>query len=79
MNWDELFIEMAFLVSEKSKDPSTKVGCVLVSKDNTVLSTGNNGFPRGVKEEESYIEQVQDYPAFYEGKRLIAERWERPA
>lgn len=79
MNWDELFIKMAFLVSEKSKDPSTKVGCVLVSKDNAVLATGFNGFPRGVKEEESYMEQVQDYPAFYPEKRLIADRWARPA
>lgn len=81
MNWDELYIRMAFLVSEKSKDPSTKVGCVIVSRDgdNSVLATGFNGFPRGVKEEESYMEQVADYPAFYSEKRLIPDRWARPA
>jgi dCMP deaminase len=50
MNWDQLFIEMAELVSKKSKDPSTKVGCVIVGEGNTVLSVGFNGFPRGVNE-----------------------------
>jgi len=46
--WDRFFIEMAAMVATKSKDPSTKVGCVLVGKDNQVLSIGYNGFPRGV-------------------------------
>jgi len=51
MNWDKFFIEMAMLVSTKSKDPSTKVGCVIVGDDNAVLSIGFNGFPRGVRED----------------------------
>jgi len=50
MNWDRYFIEMAMLVAKKSKDPSTKVGCVLVGPENQVISTGFNGFPRGVRE-----------------------------
>lgn len=79
MNWDELFIKMAFLVSEKSKDPSTKVGCVIVGQDNAVLATGFNGFPRGVKEEETVMVQVENYPAFYPEKKLIEDRWARPA
>jgi dCMP deaminase len=49
-NWDNYFIQMAMLVAQKSKDPSTKVGCVLVATDNSILSTGFNGFPRGVDE-----------------------------
>jgi dCMP deaminase len=79
MNWDELFIKMAFLVSEKSKDPSTKVGCVLVTSDNAVIATGFNGFPRGVKEEEEVMVQVENFPAFYPEKKLLADRWARPA
>lgn len=51
MKWDEYFIKMAMLVASKSKDPSTKVGCVIVGPDNEVRSTGFNGFPRGVVEE----------------------------
>lgn len=50
-SFDEYFIRMAMLVSEKSKDPSTKVGCVIVGPDNEIRSTGFNGFPRGVDEE----------------------------
>lgn len=49
-DWDKFFIEMAMLISSKSKDPSTKVGCVIVGPDNEVRSTGYNGFPRGVIE-----------------------------
>jgi dCMP deaminase len=49
-SWDEHFIKMAELIASKSKDPSTKVGCVVVGPDNEVLSTGFNGFPRGVDE-----------------------------
>lgn len=50
MNWDELFIRQAMLISEKSKDPSTKVGCVIVGDGNVILSMGFNGFPRQVDE-----------------------------
>ncbi len=49
-DWDQYFIKMAQLISTKSKDPSTKVGCVIVGPDNEVRSTGYNGFPRGVRE-----------------------------
>jgi len=50
MKWDEYFIRMSMLVASKSKDPSTKVGCVIVGPDNEIRSTGFNGFPRGVTE-----------------------------
>jgi dCMP deaminase len=44
--WDIRFIEMARLVASWSKDPSTKVGAVIVRPDKTVASLGFNGFPR---------------------------------
>jgi dCMP deaminase len=50
MTWDELFILQATVIAHKSKDSSTKVGCVIVSDDNVILSTGFNGFPRGIEE-----------------------------
>ena len=50
LSWDELFILQAVLISQKSKDPSTKVGCVIVNDDNVILSTGFNGFPRNINE-----------------------------
>jgi len=49
-SWHRYFMQMARLVASKSKDQSTKVGCVIVGPDNEVVSTGFNGFPRGVDE-----------------------------
>lgn len=46
MDWDQYFISMCYFVAMKSKDPSTKVGCVIVGQDNEVVSTGFNSFPR---------------------------------
>lgn len=49
-SWDLYFIKMCHLIASKSKDPSTKVGAVAVGPGNEILSTGFNGFPRGVNE-----------------------------
>jgi len=46
--WDERFLELADTVSRWSKDPSTKVGCVVVRPDLTIAGLGFNGFPRGM-------------------------------
>lgn len=41
-------MNMCLFVANKSKDPSTKVGAVIVGPDNEVRGTGYNGFPRGI-------------------------------
>ncbi len=43
--WDFRFLGLAEHVSAWSKDPSTKVGAVIVDKDMRVISLGYNGFP----------------------------------
>ncbi|MCG8557996.1 MAG: dCMP deaminase family protein [Proteobacteria bacterium] len=48
--WDRRFVELAAHISGWSKDPSTKVGCVVVGPDREIRSTGFNGFPRGVED-----------------------------
>lgn len=48
ISWDQLHITNAVLVSMKSKDPRTKVGAIIVDKNNHPVSTGFNGIPRGV-------------------------------
>ena len=50
MNWNEYFFSLCDTVKQKSKDPSTKVGCVVATQDNRILSVGFNGFPSGVKD-----------------------------
>lgn len=79
LSWDELFIRQAMLFAQKSKDPSTKVGCVIVGDGNAVLSMGFNGFPRGVHEDRFDYEPHPTQPLAYVEKRtLIEERWKRP-
>jgi len=46
-NWDNYLMGIAEEVSKKSKDPSTKVGCVITTPDGAIRSTGFNGFPSG--------------------------------
>ena len=47
--WDSRWIEMAGIVSTWSKDPSTQIGAIAV-KDKRLISTGYNGFPRGIQD-----------------------------
>lgn len=49
---DVAFLEDATRAAGRSRDPSTKVGCIIVDDLNRVVSTGYNGFPRGVKDDE---------------------------
>lgn len=48
--WDERFLQMALLVATWSKDPSTKVGAIIVDGFRRVVSCGYNGAPKGVEE-----------------------------
>lgn len=50
ITWDEMWLLQAFLASERSKDPSTRVGAVVVSPDNRQSTVGYNGFPSRVKD-----------------------------
>lgn len=43
-NWA---FDLCYLVSRRSRDPSTKVGAVILRPDKTIASVGYNGFPRG--------------------------------
>jgi dCMP deaminase len=61
--WDRRFIELARFVADWSKDPSTKVGAVIVRPDRTVAALGFNGFPRGVLD---HSERYDDRPTKYE-------------
>lgn len=47
---DAGFILDAWNYAQHSKDPSTRVGCVIIRPDRTAASWGFNGFPRGVKD-----------------------------
>ena len=61
--WDKRFLELAKHISLWSKDPSTKVGCVVVGEDREIRSTGFNGFPRGIEDDHGRLsDRAQKYP-----------------
>lgn len=62
LNWDEYFIQVAETVAVKSKDRSTQVGAIIVNKQHSILSTGFNGFPRGI---DDYVEERHERPTKY--------------
>jgi dCMP deaminase len=62
--WDKRFMELAGFIAAWSKDPSTKVGAVIVDPRNKrIVSTGFNGFPFGVEDK---AERLDDRSIKYE-------------
>lgn len=48
--WNYRFMDMAQLVATWSKDPSSKVGAVIVDANRRIISTGYNGLAIGVED-----------------------------
>jgi dCMP deaminase len=61
--WDLRFLNLAEETASWSKDPSTKVGCVIVEPDtNRIMGVGFNGFPRGMCDhDELYADRETKY------------------
>lgn len=59
LGWDSYYLQLAKMVAKRSKDPSTKVGAVIVA--NSTYSLGYNGLPRGVKEHKSRWQRPEKY------------------
>ena len=67
--WDLRFLEMSELVSSWSKDPSTKVGSVIVDNDRRVISLGYNGFPKGVADNDRLNDREEKYKIVVHAER----------
>ena len=46
--WDRHFLQLCLDHARMSKDPSTRVGAVIIGPDREPVSDGFNGFPRGI-------------------------------
>ena len=55
-SWDVLFMRMVYQYASKSKDPSSKIGAIVV-RDRRPILFGYNGFPEGVKD---YSQRLTD-------------------
>ena len=52
ISWDEFFMGVAKLASQRSKDPDTQCGaCIIDPKTNRIVSVGYNGLPRGLSDD----------------------------
>lgn len=61
-DWHKRFLDLCEHVATWSKDPSTKLGSVIVDDKKRIVSVGYNGFPRGV---EDFEERYEDRPTKY--------------
>lgn len=46
--WDEHFLQLCLQLASMSKDPSTRVGALLIGPDREIVSSGFNGLSRGI-------------------------------
>jgi dCMP deaminase len=51
LSWDETFMQMSYLIAQRSKDPNTQVGACVVDENNVIVGLGYNGFPRGCSDD----------------------------
>lgn len=61
--WDQRMLDLAQQFATWSKDPSSKVGAVIVDSKRRVIGHGYNGFPRRIKDRpERYQDRAVKYP-----------------
>lgn len=61
LSFDLYYMSLAFMVAQRSFDPNTKCGCILVSKDNRILSTGYNGPIKGINDDKIPLDRDKLY------------------
>lgn len=54
--WVARYLRLAREVSTWSKDPSTRVGCVIIDPRRRVVATGYNGFPEAIEDRPEWLE-----------------------
>lgn len=55
MKWKSRFFDLAKTISSWSKDPSKKIGVIIVNSENKIVSTGYNGFPKNINDSEERL------------------------
>lgn len=81
LSWDQFFMTVAKVCAMRSKDPSTQVGAILVNNLKQIISTGYNGFPRGVGDDKfpwtrdgEWIDTKYPYVAHAELNAIVSAR-----
>lgn len=61
IGWDEYFMKLMDLTKERSKDPNTNIGAVLVDNEHDIITTGYNGMPQGMPENDEIWQRPIKY------------------
>jgi dCMP deaminase len=61
MDKKEYFMGIAYEIAKASKDPSSKVGCVIVDDNQRIVSTGYNGMVSGCSEDKFWETKEMKY------------------
>jgi len=59
--WQKRYLDLAKYISTWSKDPSTKCGSVITDRYNRIISTGFNGFPQGIQDDDRLKDRNTKY------------------
>lgn len=60
-SWDDYFIGLAKVVSQRSHDIHTQHGCVITDSSHRILGMGYNGFPRGLDDSKLPLSRPEKY------------------
>jgi len=60
--WMIRFMRVAKEVGSWSKDPSSKIGAVIVNENRRILATGYNGFPKTIADDDRLNVKEEKYP-----------------
>lgn len=68
ITWDETFMAMVYVAAARSHDPRTKIGAVIATPDNMIVSMGYNGIPRGLEYNEDVMNSPEKYKIMCHGE-----------
>ena len=67
--WNDYFLGLAKVVSQRSHDVHTKHGCVITDKNNRILGVRYNGFPKGLDDSKLPLSRPEKYPWFIHSEK----------
>lgn len=62
IKWKDYFMLSAKIASERSKDPCTQVGAVIVNNENKIIGTGYNGLCNGISDDSGLWRKDSENP-----------------
>jgi len=68
-SWNDYFLGLAKVVSQRSHDIHTQHGCIITDRSNRILGVGYNGFPRGMDDTVLPTTRPEKYPWMIHAER----------